>query len=367
MTSQQKLILGGGAVAAYLIYRSRAAQATLPGGRPLTKRPGLLSTLFPTLGTNSPYVTSTRMAQGSGTGYARVPSSGLGYGSTSRGVAQPPSTIGGIAQGAGDFFKGLFGFLASRQPTATATAPLDKKPQASSGGSVGAGSAGSTGSSSAGRTATLGGNVGVAGQQFQNGYFDDNGNWHGYDGYYDANGNWVPTDAEGNVLDTTGSMFFGTGIDNMTGPDPTAATGITDAASLGLPITPIEPLPGAIDENGIFDLNAVVGVELLPATNTVSGFGLPESPVESNPNDTLVYTSPSPIDNTLNPDFAVTGIDPAQYETVGPPLPAEFQDVGTGDILPSDLSGFDTYGGGGGTDYGGGGGTDYNTFSDETV
>lgn len=209
MTSQQKVILGAGAAGAFLLWQSKRGAIDPKTGKPVAKT-GLLSKLLPARGTNSPYVASTNMATRNGqAGAPRPPSSGLGYGTDARGVAQAPTTAGAIALGAGGVLKSLFDFLGKKT---TAPKPATKAPTSGSSAPRSGGSGGASGGGGGRQSSPMGGAAGVAGggnsdssTPIQGGSFDDNGNFIAdtssatpvVSGAFDENGNWNPDEDPG--------------------------------------------------------------------------------------------------------------------------------------------------------------------------
>lgn len=277
MTSQQKLILGAGLAAGFLIYQSKKTAIDPKTGKPIAKS-GLLSNLLPVRGTNSTGVASTNMATRNGTATApRVPSSGLGYGTAPRGVAQAPTTAAGVAAASANVFSSLLNFLARKQP-----APTGPKPSTSAGGSRG-GSSGSSGGSSGGgggsrsggNSSPLGGAAGVAAggnsdssTPIQGGSFDPNtGEWVTDDssstgiqgGSFDDAGNWIPDD----------TASYEPGGENFVGPVDTSSYEPGGADFVGP-----QDQPGAVDENGNFDPNAEGADEVLYSNDV-----LPSTPI----------------------------------------------------------------------------------------
>lgn len=263
MTSQQKMILAAGAVGALVILQKKKQ----PGKVGST---GLLSKLMPTRGTNSGYVASTNMATRNGTASApRVPSSGLGYGTTARGVAQAPTTAGAIALGSAGVLKSLFDFLA-RKPAAPAKAPAGGG-SASRGGGGGSPSGGGGGGGSRRVSSPMGGSAGVAAggnsdssTPIQGGAFDENGNWIPDDssetsivgGTFDENGDWQPDDSSSTPI--TGGVFDENGA---WVPDDSSETPVVS---------------GAFDENGNWQPEEDPGAEFLnsdPLDSTPIGNG----------------------------------------------------------------------------------------------
>ena len=231
MNEKQKLILGGGALVAFLIYRSKTAQAAGLGAKP-----SFLSTLFPSLGPNSTGLRTTNMATGAGTKVnPNIPSSGLGVTRPAT-TANPPSTVAAGIMAGSSIFGDLLKFFSRPTTTTPQTAP---KPQQGGSGqpSSGPSSGGGGPSSSPGRP-NSGGSAGVG----MTPMYDEYGN---VVGAYDYNGNWIPNDQGTNFDPNTGTYstlpldtFIGpTQGDEFTGPyDPNAFVG---------------PLPpGSVDENG---------------------------------------------------------------------------------------------------------------------
>jgi hypothetical protein len=250
MTDQQKVILVAGGIGAFLILRSKGT-AGLFG---TTGKPGLLSNLLPARGTNTPYLASTQMATRSGTATGpNVPSSGLGFGTTQRGVAQQPTNAYGVAAtGVSSFINGLFGMLGrqSAVPAAKPGAPTQAKPP-----SPGAGGGGTAGAPTP-QHGPLGGASQIANQQYANGGFDSRGNWVEKPGYYDNNGNYIPTDANGNAL---------TPVDPNTGD---LADYGPQASDLNYGPTP-EQAGLSVDDNGNIVADDGGGLEVLDSTQTV--------------------------------------------------------------------------------------------------
>lgn len=264
MTSQQKMILAAGAVGALVILQKKKPGTGKVGST------GLLSKLMPTRGTNSGYVASTNMATRNGTASApRVPSSGLGYGTTARGVAQAPTTAGAIALGTSGVLKSLFDFLARKPKPAPSPA---KAPTGSSSRPAGGSPTGSTVGRDGGRVSSpMGGSAGVASggnsdgsTPIQGGEFDENGNWIPDNssetpivaGSFDENGDWQPDDSSSTPI--TGGVFDENGA---WVPDDSSETPVTS---------------GAFDENGNWQPEEDPGAEFLnsdPLDSTPIGNG----------------------------------------------------------------------------------------------
>lgn len=314
MKQQQKIVILAGAAGAYYLLTRKKSTTTTSGKNPLQTA---LSKLLPTRGTNTPSVASTNMATRGGTGTtARVPSSGLGFPNPSRGVTGAPTTVGGIAQGAGAALQGLFNLLARRPATPASTQPRP----ASQGGSPGGGSSGAGAGSGGGRNPSpMGGSAGVAGQTYSNGYFDDRGNWIGYDGYYDAAGNFIATDANGNPINTTqqtGGYFDDDG--NWIADDQPIGSTPVEAGSFDENGEWIPAGTGAIDENGDYDPSADWGGEFVgPVDSTTpitDGYFADDGtwiPLDDEGRD-AGFWDPNGVD-----DPSLTGLDDGSASTLG--------------------------------------------------
>lgn len=314
MNNHQKVILGAGAVGAFLLYQSKKTTIDPKTGKPV-KKTGLLSNLLPARGTNSPYVASTNMATRNGTASApRPPSSGLGYGNTARGVAQPPTTAGAIALGASGVLSSLLNFL-GRKPTAPATSTAQQRPSAGSSGGGMSGGGMSGGGGGGGRSPGMGGAAGVAAgggsdssTPVQSGSFDENGNWIAdsetpiVGGAFDENGNWI-SDSETPI--TSGSFDENGNF-------------LSDSE------TPI--IPGAFDENGNWNPDED------PAAETLSADPLDSTPIG-------------------NGDFTGTiGFDPGMFDSADPSSGMDDSGFAAVDASVDDFA--NAGGGGGGEDYG---------------